>query len=249
MQEALPEHFSYRWPKAYAAPATSTTTLMKPLHGGNIEKRMKVKELDEVETVVEMTTNPALRVMIDQVEREDQVLSLSHTANMPSREQNQILSEVYARVRKVYNPEPADLEALLSGLPRDVSGNMSFADIQKVVVEDHEKRVASSRMLFPDLNPRTRSKVVSKSAPSGVEISTAKKLQVAKDEEAMLSQYVYQMAEAEETKYPGLRQNVHLTRPLMTSMDTVLSTSKRWDSECCVRKKDMTWVRPSKIVL
>ena len=44
----MPEHFSYRWPKAYAAPLTSTKTVMKPLHGGNIARPMKVKELDEV---------------------------------------------------------------------------------------------------------------------------------------------------------------------------------------------------------
>merc|ERR1711871_388617 len=158
------------------------------------------------------------------------------------------MSEVYARVRRVYNPEPAEMEALFKDLPRDVNENMSFADIQQAVEADHDKRVARSRMLFPDLDPRTR-KIIPKIAPVGVQADAAAKIRIPKDEEAMLSQYVYQMAEAEETKYPGLRQNVHLTRACMTSMDTVLSTKKRWDSECCVRNKDTAWAKQSKIVL
>ena len=97
----VPEHFSYRWPKANAVPHT-TKPLMKPRHGGNIEKKMAIKELDEIETVVEITTNPTLRVMVEQVEREDEVLSLSHTADMPRAEQTAIQAEVYARVRRIY---------------------------------------------------------------------------------------------------------------------------------------------------
>ena len=114
-----------------------------------------------------------------------------------------------------------------------------------MVEADHDQRVDKSRMQFV----LDRSKVVPKIAPIGVEAATAGKVRIQKDEEALLSQYVYQMAEAEETKYPGLRQNVNLTRAVMTSMDTVMSTTKRWDSECCVRNKDTAWVRQSKLML
>lgn len=249
-EEALPEHFSYRWPKAYAAPLTSTKTVMKPLHGGNIARPMKVKELDEVETVIEQTTNPALRVMIEQVEKEDMVTSLSKTANMSANDQNEIISEVYARVRKAYNPQPGDMEAVFRDLPRDVNGNMSFADIQKAIVEEHQERVARSRKMFPDLDVvGSKKKTVPKLAPDGVPEATAHLVGIQRDEEALLTTNVFQMAEAEETKYPGLRQNVMLTREVMTSMETSLSTTKRWDKECCVRKKDMGYVRPSKIML
>lgn len=158
------------------------------------------------------------------------------------------MAEVYTRVRRAYNPQPGDVEELLRSLPRDINGNMSFADVQKVVMDDHSHRVARSRQQFPDLDPRTRKKVI-KPLPVGVQETTAQHVTIKKDEEALLSQYVYQMAEAEETKYPGLRQNIHLTRPQMTSMDTVLSSSRRWDSECCVRLKDTQWVKPTKIVM
>merc|ERR1712070_893907 len=95
-------------------------------------------------------------------------------------------------------------------------------------------------------DPRTK-KVVPKLAPKGVLEATAKRVTIQKDEEALLSTHVYQMAEAEETKYPGLRQNVYLTRPHITSMDTVLTTQKKWDSECAVRKKDTAWMKQSKM--
>jgi len=42
--QAIPEHFSYRWPKENAQPK-SNMGLMKPKHGGNIEKKMAIKAL------------------------------------------------------------------------------------------------------------------------------------------------------------------------------------------------------------
>ena len=245
--EQVPEHFSYRWPKENAVP-NSTKGLMKPKHGGSIEKKMAIKELDEIETVVAITTNPALRVMIEEVEREDEVLSLSKTSDMPRADQTAIQAEVYPRNRRVYNPEPADVEAMFADLPRDVDGRMSFADIQKTVVSAHDMRVKRSRMLFPDLDPRTK-KVIPKVAPVGVNIEDASKVRIQKDEEALLSQYVYQMAEQEETGNPTLRTNVNLTRDCFSSLDRVMDTRKRWDSEAAVRQKDTAWMKPSKVIL
>jgi len=245
----LPEHFSYRWPKSYAAPSACTTQLMKPKKLATIEKTMKVKELDEVDTVVEMTTNPALKMMIEQIEREDQVLSLADSADMSSKEQNEIMAEVLPRVRKAVNPEPADVQALLVDLPRDCNGHMSFADIQQKVINNHEKRVAASRLLVPadsEIGVRNRGW---KAAPAKIGSSTANKVKTNKDEEALLSQYVFSMAELEDGKYPGLRQNVQLTRKLDTTAESILSTKKRWDKECCVRQKDTAWMKKSKLVL
>ena len=75
--QTIPEHFSYRWPKERAQPK-SNMGLMKPKYGGHIEKPMKIKEYDEIETVVAMTTNPMLRTMVAQIEREDEVLCCSY---------------------------------------------------------------------------------------------------------------------------------------------------------------------------
>jgi len=243
----VPEHFSYRWPKANAVPP-ATKPLMQPRHGGNIAKKMAIKELDEIETVVEITTNPTLRVMVEQVEREDEVLSLSQTADMPRAQQTAIQAEVYARNRRIYNPEPADVEEMFAALPRDVDGNMSFSDVQNTVVAAHDFRVKRSRMLFPDLDPRTK-KVIPKLVPTGISELDAGKVRIPKDEEALLSQYVYQMAEQEETGNPTLRTNVNLTRDCFSSLDTVMSTAKRWDNEACIRQKDTAWMKASKVVL
>ena len=50
------------------------------------------------------------------MEREDEVLSLSKTAHMSMREQTEIQAEVLPRVRRVYNPEPADVDEMFQAL-------------------------------------------------------------------------------------------------------------------------------------
>jgi len=167
---------------------------------------------------------------------------------MPMADQVKIQAEVYPRVRRLYNPEPLEMEEMFTHLPRDKNGNMSFCDIQTVIIEAHAMRVRRSRMLFPDLDPRTK-KVIPKIAPKGVYIEDASQVKIPKDEEALLSQYVYQMAEADECQNPTLRTNVNLMRDNLTFLDTVMSTKRRWDKEAPVRQKDTAWMKPSKIIL
>ena len=91
--------------------------------------------------------------------------------------------------------------------------------------------------------------VIKKTLPVGVKASTAAAAKVERDDEALLSLFTAQIAEAEETKYPGLRQNVYLTRSIGNSMNTLLDTKPLWDAQCCVSRKDLAWVKQPKIHL
>ena len=102
-----------------------------------ISKPMKIRELDSVECNIEKTTNPSLLLMCLEVEYEDMILSLSHTAAMTASEQAEILAQVAFEVRQIYNPDREAVLEMLKSLPKDPNGSYSFADVQRVVMEVH----------------------------------------------------------------------------------------------------------------
>eukprot|EP00658_Telonema_sp_P-2_P045663 TRINITY_DN3364_c0_g1_i4.p1 TRINITY_DN3364_c0_g1~~TRINITY_DN3364_c0_g1_i4.p1 ORF type:complete len:258 (-),score=37.43 TRINITY_DN3364_c0_g1_i4:311-1084(-) len=246
----VPEHFAYRVPVTAAAPLSSTKLLMEQASAGKptIAHPMKIKELDEVECNVEKTSNPSLLLMCLEVEREDMILSLSSSAAMPASDQQEILAQVSFEVRNIYNPTRDDLTAMLSELPRDPNGHYSFAHVQQVIEEAHEARVSRTQKLYPHLfEPRA----CPQPTANRVDAALAHAAQQERDgEEALLSRYTSRMAESTDFKNPGLRQNVMLVRaePLTIRVKGH-ETGPRWDSECAIRQRDKTYVRPSKTVL
>ena len=70
-----------------------------------------------------------------EVEYEDMILSLSHTAAMSASEQAEILAQVAFEVRQIYNPDREAVLKIFQSLPRDVNQSYAFADVQRVVME------------------------------------------------------------------------------------------------------------------
>eukprot|EP00656_Telonema_subtile_P047636 TRINITY_DN5490_c0_g1_i7.p1 TRINITY_DN5490_c0_g1~~TRINITY_DN5490_c0_g1_i7.p1 ORF type:complete len:388 (-),score=110.58 TRINITY_DN5490_c0_g1_i7:36-1199(-) len=247
---AVPEHFAYRVPKSAAAPLSSTKLLMEQSVAGApvIAHPMKIKELDSVECHVEKTSNPSLLLMCMAVEREDMILSLSKSAAMSACEQAEILAQVSFEVRNIYNPSREACHTMLAGLPTDTRGEYSFADLQSAVLEAHTSRVARTQKLYPHLfEKRTFPRPTGNRVPAELAYAA---MQEREGEEALLSLYTSQIAESSEFKDPGLRQNVMLVRGEESKYRIEgQETRPRWDSQCAVRQRDQTYVRPSKTIL
>jgi nucleoside diphosphate kinase len=191
-----------------------------------------------------------LKAMIEEMQREDILKVYIGNERLQREEQEEILIQADEELQKVPQKSPEEIRKMFRHLKTNNLGQYSFHDLQRVILEEREKRV-KNLMYMPCDRANLRLVKLLKKALKAEKEGTAKKkkkwkasmpapIEKVSDQDTyrvnakMLNKNTFRITEVNRGNIAGLTTNVKL---LLENRNTAKGGSK-WNTTCCLTKSN-----------